>query len=136
LQQLLPQLKGTQLFQNISPSRSHWLSAGAGIGGLSYTMLITGSYVGIELSITRASKEENKSFFNTLFSHKEQIESIFGGSLIWEELPNNKMSRIKTVIENINLFNEKDWQKMNAFFIENLPLFIKAFEPNINQIKK
>jgi uncharacterized protein with ParB-like and HNH nuclease domain len=133
--QLLPQLTQTQLFQNISPSRSHWISAGAGIGGLSYTMLITRSYVGIELSITRASKEENKKIYNALFSNKEQIEGIFGSPLSWEELPANKMSRIKTVLDNTNLFDEKDWSKMNTFLIENLPLFEKALQPFINKLK-
>jgi uncharacterized protein with ParB-like and HNH nuclease domain len=133
--QLLPQLIQTQLFQNISPSPSHWISAGAGISGLSYTMLITRSYVGIELSITKASKEENKRIYNALFSNKDQIEAIFGSPLSWEELPANKMSRIKTVLDNTNLLDEKDWFKMNTFLIENLPLFEKALQPFINKLK-
>jgi hypothetical protein len=32
-QQLLPLLNHTNLFDNVNPSKDHWLSTGAGIGG-------------------------------------------------------------------------------------------------------
>jgi hypothetical protein len=64
--QLLPLLIDTNLFDNVSPSKDHWLSTGAGIGGLAYTIIITKSHVRIELSITTSSKVMNKSYFNKL----------------------------------------------------------------------
>src|SRR5690606_345919 len=55
----LPQLKGkTPIFQNTSPTKDHWLSAGGtGISGARYTMVITKSYAGVQLEFAKASKE-------------------------------------------------------------------------------
>ena len=60
--QLLPRLENTDLFNNVSPTKDHWLSAGAGLTGISYTLVITKKYVRIELSI-HGPKERNKSYF-------------------------------------------------------------------------
>lgn len=55
-------------------------------------------------------------YFKKLLKNKEPIEQAFGNTLVWEELPDNKMSRIKIELQGVNLFNETYWQKMNDFF--------------------
>ncbi len=131
--QLLPLIENTNLFNNVSASKDHWISAGAGITGVSYNLLITKKYVRIELCI-HGPKERNKSYFHKLFVQKDHIESRFGKKLIWEELPDNKMSRIKYELKDVNLFNNSDWQKMNNFIISNLPDFHKAFDIEIKKL--
>lgn len=133
--QLLPNLTNTSLFSNVNPTKSHWLSSGAGFSGIYYTMLITGSYVAIELSIARASKQENKRIFNQLFQNKKGIESSFGSELNWEELKDKKMSKIIAQLNEVNLFEKEDWDKMSNFLINNLPPFELAFNPLINDLK-
>ncbi|MCH7402245.1 DUF4268 domain-containing protein [Belliella kenyensis] len=134
-QQLIPLLVGTNLFTNIKPTKDHWLSAGAGKSGISFTMIITKSCVRIELGILSSSKETNKRDFKRLYQNKPEIEEAFGSPLEWQELPDNKMSRIKTEMQGINLFNEEDWVQMNQFFIENLPKFERAFKEQILRLK-
>jgi uncharacterized protein with ParB-like and HNH nuclease domain len=134
-QQLLPLLSETNLFENVSPSKDHWLSTGAGIGGLAYTLIITKSNIRIELSISAYSKEKNKSYYKKLFKNKEAIEQSFGYPLVWEELPENKMSRVKFELQDVNLFNASDWEKMNDFFLTYLPKFENAFQPFIKNNK-
>jgi uncharacterized protein with ParB-like and HNH nuclease domain len=133
--QLLPLIENTNLFSNVNASKDHWLSAGAGISGLSYTLVITSKYVRIELGIISSSKEQNKKYFKKLFNQKESIESSFGAKLAWEELPENKMSRIKYESNGVSLFDENDWDKMNDFLIVNLPKFEKAFKPVIEKLR-
>ncbi|MBC7391403.1 MAG: DUF4268 domain-containing protein, partial [Opitutaceae bacterium] len=134
-QQLLPLLSSTNLFTNVNPSKDHWLGTGAGIGGVSYTLIITKSHVRIELTISTSSKEKNKLYFKRLLKNKEAIEQTFGQSLVWEELPENKMSRIKIEQQGVNLFNETDWTSMNEFMILNLPKFENAIQPFIKNLK-
>jgi hypothetical protein len=55
--------------------------------------------------------------------------------LVWEELPDNKMSRVKFELQDVNLFNETDWQKMNDFFVLYLPKFESAIQPFIKNLK-
>ena len=133
--QLLPLIEHTSLFNNVSPSKDHWLGTGAGISGLSYTLVITSKYVRVELGILSSSKEKNKLYFKKLFNQKELIESSFGDKLEWEELPDNKMSRVKYEFSGVNLFDENDWGKMNDFLIINLPKFEKAFQPQIKNLR-
>jgi hypothetical protein len=134
-QQLLPLINNTSLYDNITPSKDHWLSAGAGISGIAYVFIVTKNYVRIELAIVSSSKEKNKMYFKKLALNKEKIENSFGNLLEWEELPDNKMSRIKFELQDVNIFNETGWDKMNNFFVSNISKFENAFEPFIKNLK-
>lgn len=134
-QQLLPLLNHTNLFDNVSPSKDHWLSTGAGIGGLAYTLIITKSHIRIELGISTSSQEKNKAYFKKLLKSKDAVEQAFGSELEWEELPDNKMSRVKFEMQDVNLFNETNWVKMNNFFIDYLTKFEQAIQPFIKNLK-
>jgi hypothetical protein len=133
--QLLPQIKNTELFTNVNPSKDHWLSAGAGISGLNYSFVVTNKYARIELAIITASKEKNKKYFKRLFNQKETIEEIFGNALEWEELPENKMCRIKYQLNDVNLFDKSDWDKMSQFLVKYLPNFEGALKPEIAKLR-
>ena len=133
--QLLSQLENTKLFENVNPSKDHWLSTGAGISGVSYTLLVTRAYVRLEFTISAANKELNKRYFHQIIQNKNQVEERFGAELTWEELPENKMSRIKYELDNVSLFEENDWETMNSFIVNNLPKFEQAFKPEIVKIK-
>lgn len=133
--QLLPQIVDTELFSNINPTKDHWLSAGAGISGLRYTFVVTSKYARIELAIIKSSKEKNKEIFKQLITEKNNIETIFGNPLEWEELPENKMSRIKYELRGVNLFDKADWNKMSQFLIKYIPKFESALQKSIKKIK-
>jgi uncharacterized protein with ParB-like and HNH nuclease domain len=133
--QLLPLLNNTDLFGNVNASKDHWLSSGAGIGGIAYTFVVTKNHARIELTISTSIKETNKIYFKNLYRNKEQIEMAFGSELVWEELPENKMSRIKIEEQGISIYNENDWDRMNSFLISNLPKFEKALEPYIKKLR-
>tara|TARA_B110001469_G_scaffold127561_1_gene148993 strand:+ start:1896 stop:4430 length:2535 start_codon:yes stop_codon:yes gene_type:complete len=133
--QLLPQIEDTPLFKNVNPSKDHWLSAGAGISGLSYTLLATRAYVRLEFTISASSKELNKRYFHQIIQNKTQVEERLGAELVWEELPDNKMCRVKFELGNVCIFEESDWNKMTAFIVNNLSNFEHAFKPEIDTIK-
>ncbi|TDP57628.1 DUF4268 domain-containing protein [Flavobacterium dankookense] len=134
-QQLLPLVKDTDLFSNVNPTKDHWLSSGAGTAGVTYTFVISKTYVRIELTILTSSKEINKMYFKKLLYNKENIENSFGDEIVWEELPDNKMSRIKIEMQGVNIFNISDWEVMNSFLVTKLPKFEKAFSPFIKNLK-
>ena len=67
--------------------------------------------------------------------NKTQIELRFGDKLIWEEMPDKKTSRVKLMIDNVNLYNKDDWSKLIDFFTTNLPKFEQALSPEIDKLK-
>lgn len=132
--QLLPLLENTELFSNVNPTKSHWISAGAGKTGVNYTMVVTGTHCQIEVGLVAAKKETNKKHFKKLKSSHEEIEIAFGNKLIWQELSDKKMSRIKFMLNDVNLFDKSHWPKMNEFFIGHLPRFENSLKNKISQL--
>ena len=74
-------------------------------------------------------------FITNYFKTKKNIEDNFGGSLSWEELPDNKASRVRVIIEDVNFYNNEDWSQMSKFLVENLPKFERAFIPFVEKIR-
>jgi uncharacterized protein with ParB-like and HNH nuclease domain len=134
--QLLAQIENTELFGNVNPKKDHWLSTGAGVSGVEYTLVTTRTYIRLEFTISASSKELNKRYYHKLLQNKELIETRFGHQLVWEKLPDNKMSRIKYELGNVSLYEETDWLAMSDFIISHLPNFEKAFKPEIPALRK
>lgn len=86
---------GVTLYQNVSPSNDHWLSAGSGLSGCPYMMIFSQREARMDLYIGRGSKEENKWLFDRLHEQKEAIEADFGEPLEWLRLDNKKASGIR-----------------------------------------
>ena len=133
--ELLSSLTSTKLFSNTNPSKVNWLNSGSGISGVPFTMAVTSKNACIQLTMDRASKQENKFIFKKILDNKTQIESRFGDALIWEELPEKKTSRVKFVINDVNYFNKSDWDKLIEFFTINLPRFERALSPELDKLK-
>jgi hypothetical protein len=128
--------KVSSLYQNVSASRDHWISAGGGISGVTYTSVVTGDYIRIELTISGRTQEENKSIFDALYSKKELVESEFGSPLVWERMDEKRMSRVKFEQPDVSVFHEEDWEKMIEFMKVYVPKFEKAFKFPIQQLAR
>ena len=128
--------QATSLYQNVSPSKDHWLSAGSGISGVTFTSVVTGDYIRIELSIHGKTQEENKAIFDALERKKDTIEATFGANLEWERLTDKRMSRVKYELREVSVFNEEDWPKMFAFMVQQVPKFEAAFKNPIQLLSR
>src|SRR5699024_12629781 len=86
------QQSNCNVFNNISPSKDHWLSAGSGVSGCSYQMYYQQKEIVVLVYMSRATAEENKFLFDFLYERKEQIEAAFGAqeTLAWDRLDNRK----------------------------------------------
>ena len=128
--------KVSNLYQNVSASKDHWISAGSGISGVTYTSVVTGDYIRIELTISGKSQEDNKAVFDTLYAKKDMIEANFGAELTWERLDDKRMSRVKYEYNGVSIFNEEDWDKMFSFMMNVVPKFEAAFKKPIQELSR
>jgi hypothetical protein len=128
--------KVTNLYQNVSPGISHWISAGSGISGVTFTSVVTGDYIRIELSIHGKTQEENKSIFDALEFQKDDIHLSFGKTLEWERLSDKRMSRVKYQLSGVSIFNQEDWHRMIQFMCEVVPSFESAFKKPIQLLSR
>ncbi len=124
----------SQMFQNISPSKDAWIGTGSGISGVAFDFVISKRYARTELYISRSIKEENEYIFDELEKDQQEIEQVFGDELVWERLDDKKACRVKYELNDVNVFNKDDWQKMTEFMVDGMIRMEKAFREPLAKI--
>lgn len=131
---ILPLLKGkTPIFQNVSPTKDHWLSST--VAGVRYTITITKSNCSILVEFAQPNREENKKVFDNIIEYKEQIEANFGTHLNWERLDEKISSRIAFTLSGVSIFNKEDWNQMLKFLSVNIIKLEEAVRGPLSKIK-
>ncbi|MCY4001727.1 MAG: DUF4268 domain-containing protein [Bacteroidetes bacterium] len=114
-----------KLFNNISPSKDHWLSAGSGVAGCPFTLIFLLKEIRIELHLANSIQEKNKSLYDDLLKEKITIESTFKDELIWKRLDDKKMSMIQ-YSQSFEGDNKDNWPEMIQWFVTKMTLFEKS----------
>jgi hypothetical protein len=125
----------SRLYQNISPSKESWISAGSGVRGLGFNFAATADYCRAELYIDRGNKEENESIFDRLFADKQAIEAELGHEIEWERLDAKRACRLKWQREG-NIFNRELWPEMIPFMVSAMLKFEEVLRRRIQQITR
>jgi hypothetical protein len=120
-------LSQTSLFNNISPSKDHWINAGSGISGCPYNLIFGYKVIRVEMQITRGGKAKNKYIFDYLLSKKSQIEEVFGHELSWERLDDKKSSYIRYG-HSVDGDNRDNWPEMIEWLIVHVMKLETAFK--------
>lgn len=115
---LIPAMNASvsNLYQNISPQTSNWISAGSGVRGVGFNFVIAKTFGRAELYIDAGDQKINKSIFDSLFKYKDQIEQEFDGQLEWERMEDKRASRIKAELA-ANVFDREQWPVMIEFMV-------------------
>jgi hypothetical protein len=130
-------IKGkSNIYQNSSPTRDYTLYAGGtGITYVSYNVVIGGSSSNVSLNFGRASAEENKLLFDTLYKYHTEVDAKFGEPLVWERNDDLKKSGVSFYKQGQSYFNEDDWAEIVDFLIEHINRLEKAVSPYFSELK-
>lgn len=115
------------LYNNISPSKDHWLSAGSGLSGCPYNLIFLQKALRVELWISRGQTEDNKFLFDQLCAQKDAIEQTFGQPLEWLRLDDKKSCRIQFSCA-AEGFNKDRWEEWTAWHLEQMTKLEKAMK--------
>lgn len=115
------------LYNNISPGKDHWLSAGSGLSGCPYQVLFLQKELWVALNLARSVTEENKFLFDYLIQHKEQIEQTFGEKLEWLRMDDKKSSRIQFTCP-ADGFNQDSWPQSIAWHLKYMSKLEQALK--------
>jgi len=107
------------LYNNISPSKDHWLSAGSGVSAVVYQLIFGKNEVRVELNISRRNGDENSFVFDRLQAQQQPIETRFGHSLEWLPLPDKKSCRIQYA-KPVDGYDKANWPDMIQWLIEHM----------------
>lgn len=130
--QALDQLRkdGVAIFNNINPSRDHWLNAGSGLRSCPYTIIFGRDEARVELSISRASGPENKWLFDQLQARRSTIEAAFGHPLDWRRMDDKKQSRI-IFSQDFEGYDQANWPDMISWLSEHIRRLQQAFQQHL-----
>ena len=105
----------------------HWydISFGFSNAHIALTINSQSSQMACEIYIP-----DSKQLFACLFSNKEAIEDELAESLVWEELPEKKASRIKLATRG-ELANQSEWRQYHSWMLNKVTEFQKVFSRHI-----
>lgn len=126
------QNSASQLYDNISPTKDHWLCAGSGVTGCPYSLIFNQKELRVELWLSKSNKDHNKFLFDELVSNKDKIEEQFGHPLEWLRLDDKKQSRIQYSWKT-EASNKERFQQFIAWHLEHMILLEKALRNPIHE---
>lgn len=122
------------LYNNINPSKDHWLNAGSGISGMPFGLVFLIKAARVEFVMTRGDSKVNTFAFEQLYKQKDQIEKAFGAALTWHRLENKKSCRIDYELE-VEGYNRDNWPKIIAWMVEKMIALQKVLAEPLKQLK-
>jgi hypothetical protein len=126
---------GVTLYQNISPAKDHWLSAGSGMRSCPYQMIFSRDEARVEISLQRSDAAENKWVFDQLFAEKDKIEAAFGAELDWRRMDDKKASRT-VYAEPFDGFDRSMWPQMIAWLSDHIRKLEAAFSEPLARLNR
>jgi len=127
----------TALHERMTPHQRDYMSTSAGVSGLTIGYVIARHNSRVELYIDRGDVTANKKIFDELLSHKDEIESVFGGPLSWQRLDTKRACRIAY---EFSLGGYKDdeanWPPIQTEMIDALVRLEKALSPFVGTLAR
>lgn len=120
----------SRLYQNISPGKESWISAGSGVRGVGFNFGATQRYGRAELYIDRGDKAENEALFDRLYADREAIATQIGQPLEWERLDDRRACRIK-IERPADVFDQDQWPEMIAFMVSAMVSLERVLGPRL-----
>ncbi len=125
---------GCTLYNNVSPGKDHWQSAGSGLSAMPYNLIFGKNEIRVEFSMQHREPARNTFAFERLLEKQREIEAAFGDSLVWLPLPNKKACRIQYGSA-VDGYNKANWPEMIAWLVEHMTRLEKALSSPLQDIR-
>jgi hypothetical protein len=126
---------GVDLYSNVGPGKDHWLSAGAGIAGVHYSMIFGKDEARVEFVLSTGTKEKNKVLFDYLYSRREELQKSFGARFDWRRLDEKKVSDI-VFRQSFDGYERDNWPQMIEWLVDHMQKLQTTFEPEIPNLRQ
>lgn len=114
-------------FRRRKPSMHHWMnfSIGSSACHIAVSQIQQRDELDVELYIS-----DDPDLYNSLFAHKDDIESVVGLKFDWRELPDRKASRI-VIKKPVKLTDKNKWESQFDWIVNVMLSMKKAFTKHI-----
>jgi hypothetical protein len=111
-------LAGQERWQNISPSRDHWLVSRLDVRGCNIVLIFLRHEVRVEFQMNRPDPAENKWLFDQLADRKEEFGTAIGEDLEWRRLDDKKISMV-VCRRPVQGYSRENWPDMIAWLVDH-----------------
>lgn len=118
-------------FRNVNPTKYNWLNGSFGVSGFYICCVARYDSVRVTLVMDKKEKEQNKTAFDALIKHKEEIEKQLGIPLYWNRSEDKRASKVYCQLEHVSITNETDWLQMAKFQAEWSKKFFDILVPYV-----
>ncbi len=105
-------------FTNCSPTTSNSAFGYFGISGFHIDCTANYDDTAVYFYMGKSDTAQNKSAFEHLLSHKEEIEEQVGATLNWDRADHRKASWIAYHLKGVGITDEANWPRMAKFHAE------------------
>lgn len=111
----------------------HWINMRIGKSGFWLNARVNSQKLLIATDFNVKTKG-SKHLYEQFLSQKDAIESEFGNSLNWNELPDKQVSIIGCFKENTDFRNEANWQEQFEWLATNVEKLDKVFRKRVKNL--
>ncbi|WP_236776262.1 MULTISPECIES: DUF4268 domain-containing protein [Agrobacterium] len=123
--------KGGPLARERKPQPQSWMGYSIGRSGIQVTAATARNKRQIRAEIY-ISHTNAKAYFHLLHAQKAQIETELGYSLLWEDLPDGRDTRISIALTDTDPEDRSDWPRQHEWLTARLNEFHRVF---VNRVK-
>lgn len=126
----------TDLHANRNPGIYNWIGGSIGRQGFHLNYVVRERESQVELYIDQGpnSDESNLKAFNDLKQHRQEIEAAFGKELDWQDLPDSRACRIRSVVQGGYRSPEPEWPATHEALVKDMISLDEAFRPFVYQL--
>ena len=119
-------------FKNVHTSKEYWINGSMGISGFYITCCAKRKEASVDLTLGKADRDANKSAFDYIYAHKDEIEEKLGVQVNWWRFE-GKSSYVNYNIDDVGIADETSWTKMAKFHAEWSKKFYDVFVPLLQE---
>ena len=116
-------------FRNVTTSKEYWINGWFGVSGFSIECDAKMNSVAVEIVLAKPDRNANKSAYDYLYTHKDEIEAELGVELNWWRYDKGKASYVDYHVSGIGMDDETRWEEMAEFHAEWSKKFYDVFVP-------
>lgn len=111
-----------QTFSNLTPPYQHWIDGRAMRKGAHICVSVGKKYFTIKFIFDSKVQSDNKDNYHRYLDHKDEIEALYGETLEWREMPDNKTSMVSKTYTDVGGYDSPDdeWDSIADTMIEKL----------------
>lgn len=125
-------LAGLDRWQNISPSRDHWLTSSIGVSGCSLVLIFLRQEIRVELNLSRPDPRENKWLFDRLCS-EWKLDPQIDIELEWRRLTEKKVSIVQCK-KAVQGYSKENWPEMIEWLRAHYRQMDRLFTGRVNAL--